>query len=57
MKLIEDGYGLLYVFSGQEFKYKSQFSEAENSAKSQNTGLWGSCSTQKNRYGNYEVTN
>lgn len=57
MQLIEDGYGMLYVFNNQSFKYRPAFSAAEQDSRSNNKGLWGSCSTRLNKYGNYEVVN
>ena len=57
MLLIEEGYGMNYVFGGQTTKYGSKFKEAENAARSAGRGLWSACQTAINRYGNYEVVN
>ena len=57
MLLIEEGYGMNYVFGGQTTKYGSKFKEAENAARSAGRGLWSACQTAVNRYGNYEVVN
>ena len=56
-KLIELGYGMLYVFNHQQFKYKDAFAAAEQRAHGANLGLWGACQTAINKYGNYHVTN
>lgn len=56
-KLIELGYGMLYVFNHQQFKYKDAFAAAEQRAHNANLGLWGACQTAINKYGNYHVTN
>lgn len=57
MQLVEDGYGMLYIFSGQQFKYISQFSSAQDTARGAGKGLWSACQTGINKYGNYQVTN
>ena len=57
MLLIEEGYGMNYVFGGQKTKYGTIFKEAENAARAAGRGLWGACQTAVNRYGNYEVIN
>lgn len=57
MQLIEDGYGMLYIFSGQQFKYVSQFSGGQDAARGAGKGLWSACQTGVNKYGNYQVTN
>lgn len=56
-KLIELGYGMLYVFNRQPFKYKDAFAAAEQQARVAKRGLWGVCQTAINKYGNYHVTN
>lgn len=57
MQLIEDGYGMLYIFSGQQFKYVNQFSGAQDAARGAGKGLWSACQTGINKYGNYQVVN
>ena len=57
MQLIEDGYGMLYIFSGQQFKYVNQFSSAQDAARGAGKGLWSACQTGINKYGNYQVVN
>lgn len=57
MQLIEDGYGMLYIFSGQQFKYVNQFSGAQDAARGTGKGLWSACQTGINKYGNYQVVN
>lgn len=57
MQLIEDGYGMLYIFSGQQFKYVNQFSSAQDAARGTGKGLWSACQTGINKYGNYQVVN
>lgn len=57
MQLIEDGYGMLYVFKNQQFQYRDKFASAESAARSAGKGLWSACQTAINKYGNYQVVN
>lgn len=57
MQLIEDGYGMLYIFRGQQFNYRDKFTAVQEAAKSAGKGLWSACRTGINKYGNYQVTN
>lgn len=57
MQLIEDGYGMLYIFKGQRFNYLDKFAAAQDAAKSAGKGLWSACRTAINKYGNYQVVN
>lgn len=57
MQLIEDGYGMLYVFNGQQFNYRDKFTAAQEAARSAGKGLWSACQTAINKYGNYQVVN
>lgn len=57
MQLIEDGYGMLYIFRDQQFSYRDKFAAAQEAAKSAGRGLWSACQTGINKYGNYRVTN
>lgn len=41
--MIDNGYAREYTFKSRIYKYQSEFIQAENQAKKESKGLWGSC--------------
>jgi len=41
--MISEGYAREYTFKGNFYKYQSEFIQAQQKAREENKGLWGSC--------------